>query len=123
MIDDILIILFRAKWVVVHGTKYKIGATINIGCNEEELPIFWKIQGIRVLNKCTSSVLFVVSQQETLGFNNHYQSFEVVAPVNGATKIVYTKDFSCFLPLNQVKPVGIQTRTKFICCRVDLEAS
>ena len=55
--------------------------------------------------------MFIVSQKVTLGFSQHLQSYEVVTPANPSNKIVYTGDFSCFLPLHQVKPVAIRTHS------------
>ncbi len=119
---NILYSRFRAKWVFIQGTKCKVGATLHIGYSEDELPLFWEVQKILVLNKCISSVMFVVSDKETLYFNKHFQSYEVIMPANQTTKIVHTRDYSCFLPLNQAKPCRVQTNSKFICYRYDFEA-
>lgn len=106
----------------MHGTKYKVGTTLHVGFSDDELPVFWEVQKIVVLKKLISSAMFIVAQKDTIGFSQHFQSYEVVTPANPTTKIVYTRDFSCFLPLHQVKPVGIRTGSKFICYRYDLEA-
>ena len=35
----ILLIFFRAKWISVSGTKYKIGAILHIGHDNDEFPV------------------------------------------------------------------------------------
>jgi hypothetical protein len=41
-----------------------VGATLHIGYSEDELPLFWEVEKILVLNKCISSVMFIVSDKE-----------------------------------------------------------
>jgi hypothetical protein len=116
--------LCRARWVTIHGTKYKVGAVIHIGYNAEEFPLFWKIEKIAIINKIVSEIMFIVSQKETLLFNKHYQCYEVVTPTKPQIKVTYFKDFSCYLPLSESKAQGDQvcSNSKFICVRYDLDS-
>lgn len=111
----------RAKWVTIHGTKYKVGATLHIGYSEDELPLFWGVDKIAIVNKYVRDIMFIVSEKETLHFNKHFQCYEVVIPANPMTKVAYVKDFSCILPLSQTKSLGTRTSSRFICVRYDLE--
>lgn len=113
---------FRAKWVTIKGTKYKQGAILHIGYNENDFPAFWEIQKICIVNRNFADIMFVVLAKETVKFNDHYQCYEVVATKHNNLKIVYSKQFSCYLPLHQVKVNGVQNRTKFIFMRFEIEA-
>ena len=101
-------LLFRARWVSISGIKYKVGAVIHIGYNEDEFPLFWKISKIAIINKIAREVMFIVSEKETLRFNKHYQCYEVVTPAEPQIKVAYLKDFSCYLPLSESKAQGDQ---------------
>ena len=37
--------------MTIHGTKYKVGAALHIDYSTEELPLFWEVEKIVVLNK------------------------------------------------------------------------
>ena len=77
----------------MQGTRYKVGTTLHVGFSEDELPLFWEVEKIVVLKKLINSVMFIVSERETVGFSQHFQSYEVVTPANPTTKIVYPRDF------------------------------
>lgn len=113
----------RARWVTIHGTKYKVGAIIHIGYSTDELPLFWKIEKIAIINKVASEVMFIVTEKETLLFNKHYQCYEVITPARPQIKMVHFNDFSCYLPLSESRAQGsqIQKNCKFVCVRYDLE--
>ena len=66
----------------------------------------------------TSCLLF---QKETIQFNEHYQSYEVDTPSIGQLKIVYSKDFTCYVPLNQIKIIELRARSKFVCLPYEIE--
>ena len=106
----------------MHGTKYKVGAIIHIGQSDDELPVFWIIEKIIVVNREIQNIMFLVAQKTTVQFVGHLQSYEVISPPVPERKIVYHSDFSCTLPLNQCKPYGLSnTSSRFICHRYDLE--
>ena len=98
---------YRAKLVAILGTKFKVAATLHIEFNDNEFPAFWEINEICVVNKNYLKTAFVITAIETVEFNEHYQSYEVVAPLRKNIKFFYFKDFTCHVPLNQVKPYGL----------------
>ena len=63
----------------------------------------------------------VVSEKETTGFNRHYQCFEVVLPVRYVKKVFYSDDFTSYLPMNLLKPIGVRTPKKLVCNRFDID--
>ena len=106
----------------IHGLKYKVGATLHIGQTEDELPIFWEVIKIVILNKYVRDIMFVVSAKETFHFHNHFQCYKVVKLANPQIKVAYFKDFSCVIPLSQHKPPGlVHTCRRLVCTRYDLE--
>lgn len=48
-------------------------------------------------------IMFIVSKKETIQLNEHYQCYEVVTPSIDELKVAYSKDFTCHVPLNQIK--------------------
>lgn len=111
----------RAKWVAVLGTKYKVGATLHIGFDEDDFAAFWDIKKIFIINRNLTDLVFIVSGRETLRFNEHYQCYEVALPQRRNFKVAYAKDFTCYLPLNLVKPVGWRHRSKFVNLRYEID--
>ena len=77
-----------------------------------------------VMNKIASEIMFIVSEKETLLFNKHYQCYEVVTPTKPQIKVTYCKDFSCYLPLSELKAQGnqVHSNSKFMCVRYDLDS-
>ena len=63
--------------MTIHGIKYKVGAILHIGYTREELPLFYKVEKIAVIDRILSGVRFIVAKVETVGFNKHYQCYEV----------------------------------------------
>ena len=116
-------ILARAKWVTIHGSKYKVGSIIHIGWSADECPLFWKINKVAVINRIVSQIMFVISEIKTLHFNKHYQCYEVAVPTRRQVKIAYYNDFSCYLPYNESRAQGHQASRnhKFVCVRYDLD--
>ena len=112
---------YRAKRVTIHGTIYKVGATLHIGYNDELL-LFWQVVKNAVSNEYVQEVMFIVSGKETLNFNKNFQCYQIANPFNPVIKVAYAKDFSCYLPLNQCKPFRACTHSRFIFVRYDLEA-
>ena len=112
-------LLCRLKWVSILGTKYKVGCTLNIGCDEFDNPTFGKVIKICVVNKNIRDILFVVSKLNTIDFSTHYQSFEV-GTRGRQLAIVHRKDLDSFLPLSLAKPYGVQTRNQYVVPRFDI---
>ena len=116
---------FRARWVTIHGIKYKVGAILHIGYTKQELPLFYKVEKIAVIDGILSGVRFIVAKVETVGFNKHYQCYEVCMSAKPTIKSTLYGDFSCYLALNELKAQGhsrgVTRNTKFICVRFDLE--
>lgn len=108
----------RAKWITIHGTKYKVGAIVHIGFDEDEFPQFWEIKEISIVNNNVDKALFIVNKKETLTFSEHYQAYEIVAPKQKYTKVVYSENFTCHLPYSEIKRFGSHSR--YICLRYEL---
>ena len=64
--------LCRPRWVLQHGSKYSRSDYVIIGWQEDDLPLFGRINDIMLIN---GSVLFRVNQYRTLGIDRHYHSF------------------------------------------------
>ena len=47
------------RWVIINGTKYKVGAIVHIGYNSNEPPKFWKIVKMYILNKDFRNTKFI----------------------------------------------------------------
>ena len=56
------------------GIKYAVSDYVLVGWQEDDLPIFGRIQYIAVLNHST---LLVVTLYNTFGITRHYHSFVV----------------------------------------------
>ena len=110
----------RAKWISILGTKYKIGVTLHVGFDFDEFPKCWEIKKIFILNNNVENAMFAVSEKETLRFCERFQCYEVAAPLRKNVRIIYSRDFTCYLPLNQIKPFG-QTRSKYVCMRYEID--
>ena len=65
-------------------------------------------------------ICFVVSKLITTEFNSHFQSFEVKTMVPRTKLVIHHNDLASFLPLNQIQPYGVPTRTKYIVQRFDI---
>lgn len=63
--------------------------------------------------------MFIVSEFETLQFCEHFQAYEVETPLQRITRVVNSRDFSCFLPLHQAKTFG--NRTRYVSLRYETE--
>ncbi|XP_028414210.1 uncharacterized protein LOC114537267 [Dendronephthya gigantea] len=110
--------LYKAKWISIHGTKYKVGAVLHVGFDSDEFPQFCEIVEINVVNNNLKNPLFVVSEKETVRFSDHYQAYEIAPSVQKRNKVVYFKEFTSHLPLNLIKPFG--RCEKFVCLRYEM---
>ena len=112
-------LFYRAKWISVHGTKYKCGAIVHIGFDEDEFPQFWEIKEISIIDNNVAKAMFIVTRKETLRFSEHYQAYEIAMPRQKNTRVFYSKDFTCHLPLHQIKPFRCQA--KYVCLRYEID--
>ena len=112
---------FRPKWATVLGAKYKVGATLHIGQDDDGFPTFWEIKKIYIINNDVRKIIFIVSEMETILFNKHFHSYEVIHPAQSNCRIAYARDFTCHVPFNQVTQTGLRTRSRFVCVRYDIE--
>ena len=63
---------YRPKWISLAGTKYSNSDYVLVGWQDNDLPLFGRINDILVIN---SAALFQVHKYETLGVDRHYHSF------------------------------------------------
>ncbi len=103
----------------VYGTKYKSGAIVHIGFDEDEFPQFWEIKEICIVDNNVSKAMFIATRKETLKFSEHYQAYEIAVPRQKTTRAFYSRDFTCYLPLHQIKPFRCQT--KYVCFRYEID--
>lgn len=115
---------FRVSWITILGTKYKLQSILHIGYDDNEFSKFWELKKICIVDRNIDKVMFIVLEKETVGFNEHYQCFEVVSPARSIEKIVYVNDFTSYLPMNLLIPIGVRgTQTKFVCLRFDIDTN
>ena len=110
---------FRAKWIIINGTRYKVGAIVHVGFDADEFPQFWEIIEICIINNNISDAMFIVSAKETVTFCEHYQAFEISTCTEKKTRVVYSNNFTQHLPFNLIKPFGC--RRKYICLRHEID--
>lgn len=67
-----------------------------------------------------SNAMFVISEKETVAFSEHFQCYEIAAPLRKNIRIFYSRDFTCYLPCNQIKPLG-RTKAKYTCLRHEID--
>ena len=49
----------KPKWISVYGTKYKSGAIVPIGFDEDEFPHFWEIKEICIVDNNITKAMFI----------------------------------------------------------------
>jgi hypothetical protein len=107
--------------VIIKGTKYKVNAIVHIGFDDNDDPLFWKILKILVIQRNLSTIKFLCQSLPTVGFNKHFQCYEVgVVEDDAAMRIFLQNDFSCRIPKNICRPYGKLTGPRYICTRYDL---
>ena len=55
----------RTKWLSIHGTKYKVGAIVDVGYDGWERPQFCEIIEIVVINNDVFNAIFVGPEKES----------------------------------------------------------
>ncbi|KAG1681703.1 hypothetical protein GQR58_011697 [Nymphon striatum] len=80
---DRLTTVTEVNWITVLGTKYKLKSILHIGYDDNEFPKFWELKKICIVDRKIDRVMFVVLEKETVGFDKHYQCFEIATPVRG----------------------------------------
>ena len=89
-----LFLLYRAKWIKIHGTLYKKPSAIIVGM-ANDLPVFGEIRDILVIKE---EVYFHVNIFKTLLYNEHYHSYVVILVEDHQT-ISYS-DLLSYIPLH-----------------------
>ncbi len=111
----------RARWVIIKGTKYTINAIVHIGYDDNDDPTFSKIVQIYVIQRNLSAIKFLCQPLQTVGFNKHFQCYEVRVVAEGAASRMHDQDeFSCPIPKHFCRPYGKTTGPRYICTRYDL---
>ena len=85
----ILLIFSRAKWISVSGTKYKVGAILHIGHDNDEFPQFWKIKQICVVNSNVDKAMSVVSKKDTLMFDAIARASILIHPIKNGNACMH----------------------------------
>ena len=71
---------------------------MHIGYDVNGFPKVREIKKICIVNRNIADVMFVVLAKETVQFNEYFQCYEVVSPDRRNLCIVYSRQFSCYLP-------------------------
>ena len=104
--------IFIANWVKVDGTLYRPGMVVTVELNEEGDPLFGCIQYVLVDNK--QNVKFCLEMYDTIGFSDHFHSYEVQASAS-----VTVRDSHCLLDYHPLHAVTT-SNTRFISARFRL---
>lgn len=86
--------VMTVRWRVIKGTKYESNMVVHLGY-KKELPFFGLINYI--VPSSTGDIFFIVSLLKTIGFNQHFYSYEVEN--SQKWKCVKQKDFCLYQPL------------------------
>ena len=93
---------------------------MQIDIDQFDNPVFGEVLKICVVDGNFNDICFVVSKLITTEFNSHFQSFEIKTMVPRTKLVIHHNDLASFLPLNQIQPYGVPTRTKYIVQRFDI---
>ncbi len=93
---------------------------MHIGFDGNDMPKFWKIHKIAIIERNLSAMKFVVEPMETITFDHHFQCYEVNLPVVEEMEIRDHKDFSCHIPKHICRPYGRRGGARFICARHEI---
>ena len=109
--------------MIIGGTKYKQGAILHIGYDEDDLPSFWKVQNICIINNNLNDIKFVFLPLQTLSFHAHFQCYEVQVEASATEnlKIYHQNEFTSYIPTNLCTPYGNRARAKFVCTRYEYD--
>jgi len=111
-------ILLRPSWVIVSGTKYKIGAVIHSGF-DQLLPEFSVIKKIAVVNGELDRLYFILTRIDTMEYSKHYHSYKICKPFIDHINVCKQNEFGSFLPLHITKPVG--TPGSYVSPKYDID--
>ena len=81
---------------------------------------FWEVKTTGVLDNDIANVMFVVAAKETVRFLQHFQCYGINIPLRKRQRVVYSKNFVSYLPLNLIKSFG-QTRSKYVCLQHEID--
>ena len=88
--DTFFYIILQYTVVIING-KYKVGAIVHIGYDSNQLPKFWEIVKMYILNKDFRNTKFIVSEKVSTHFNEHFQSYDVTSAEHAQNQIAYHK--------------------------------
>ncbi len=74
--------IYRPRWVIHLGIKYMCSDYLLVGWQDDDLPIFGRVQSIIVVK---GNAMFLVGVYNTLGIERHYHSFVINKTANVAT--------------------------------------
>ena len=96
--------------MIIGGSKYKQGAILHIGYDEDDLPCFWKVQNICTINDNLNDIKFVFLPLQTLSFHAHFQCYEVQVEATENLKIYHQDEFTSYIPTNLCTPYDNRAR-------------
>jgi hypothetical protein len=70
-----LVGFFRPNWINVYGGRYYRSEFVQSGFQEDDLPIFGKIEDIIII--AGSIPVLQINKYKTLGINSHLSAFQV----------------------------------------------
>lgn len=101
----VLVVASRAKNVVIHGTEYRIGASVFLGAEEDfEIPEFGSIFKIAVLP--TGGVFFYIKKFSTVEKDSHFHAYKVRQEMNPEKTLLQQHELATYLPAHAVRPYG-----------------
>ena len=91
--------------MVIHGTEYRIGASVFVGAEEDfELPEFGSIFKIAVLP--TGGVFFYIKKFSTVEKDSHFHAYKVRQEMNPEKTLLQQHELATYLPAHAVRPYG-----------------
>lgn len=110
-----LLFLFRLTTVSVYGTKYRVGAVVCVGYDDDGLPDFASVLDIFVLGE--GKIYFVVKRIKTIVFSGHFHSYEVRRPADEDIFVLQPEDLHVYLPMHTVKASVCQNSALYVTPR------
>ena len=103
----------RPKWILSHGTKYKVGCVLWIGHNEEETPNFVLLKEICMVERNLEQIWFITDALHTVSFVSHLNAYEVTRAAD--LKLVNQQHLVYPFPLHLIT-VTVQGQVKTVVC-------
>jgi hypothetical protein len=90
-------------WIIILGTKYKVGAIVQHGFLHL-LPALI-IKKIVVVDGKLSRHFFILDSLHTIEFNEHYHAYKVEKPNDISLGICTQEELVSFMPMHYINPV------------------